>query len=279
MISRHFQLELLKLFARKRTYLGFLAFLGVEIILLWLLRLPSVERSFARIIEQNGYAADYFLSGLTLGLFILLWTIFLLGALFLALVGGDLVAKEVEDGTMRMMLCRPVSRARIILVKFGAAIVYTFALVIFIGLTALLTGWIQAGAGGLFVLAPTEGVFALHEGPAGLRLYLLSLPLLAYSLLTITSLGLFFSCCRMKPAAATILTLTVFFVDSILRNIPYLEEISAYFLTARMGFWVRIFAYQPPWEKMLSDAIWLTAINATLVLAAILVFAHRPMKS
>jgi ABC-2 type transport system permease protein len=279
MITRHFQLELLKLFARKRTYLGFLAFLGVEIVLLWLLRLPGVQRSFARIIEQNGYAADYYLSGLTLGLFILLWTIFLLGALFLALVSGDLVAKEVEDGTMRMMLCRPVSRARIILVKFGASVLYTFSLVFFIGLTALLTGWIQAGSGGLFVIAPAEGVFALHDGPEGLRLYLLSLPLLAFSLLSISTLGLLFSCCRMKPAAATILTLTFFFVDSILRNIPYLEEISGYFLTARMGFWVRIFAYQPPWEQMLVDVIWLGAINISLVLAAITVFAHRPMKS
>ena len=38
---------------------------------------------------------------------------FLLGGLFLALVSGDVVSKEVEDGTMRMMLCLPASRWRI----------------------------------------------------------------------------------------------------------------------------------------------------------------------
>ena len=37
-----------------------------------------------------------------------MWTVFLLGGLYLALVvAGDVMSKEVEDGTMRMILCRP----------------------------------------------------------------------------------------------------------------------------------------------------------------------------
>ena len=94
--------ELQKLFARKRTYIGFGAFLLVEAAVLFLLNLPKPKMSLRRVIEQNGYAFEQYFSGLTLGLMMVMWTTFLLGALFLALVAGDVVSKEVEEGTMRI---------------------------------------------------------------------------------------------------------------------------------------------------------------------------------
>ena len=71
---------------------------------------------------------DRYFSGATLGLLMLMWTTFLLGALYLALVAGDVVAKEVEDGTLRMILCRPISRLRVGFLKYSACVLYTFAL-------------------------------------------------------------------------------------------------------------------------------------------------------
>src|SRR5439155_21877322 len=132
-------------------------------------------------------------------LFILMWTTFLLGALYLALVAGDVVSKEIEDGTLRMILCRPVSRGRIIALKFIACSIYTAALFAFIGLTALLAGLVYKGFGGLFVFAPVEKVFALYEFREGMIRYLAAIPLIALSLMSITSLGFMFSCLKMKP--------------------------------------------------------------------------------
>jgi ABC-2 type transport system permease protein len=103
--------ELRKLFARKRTYIGFGAFLLIELLVLGLLQLPRVQGSFRKMIERAGYGFEDYFSGLTLAFLILTWTIFFLGALYLSLVAGDVVSKEVEDGTMRMILCRPVSRS------------------------------------------------------------------------------------------------------------------------------------------------------------------------
>lgn len=271
--------ELKKLFARRRTYIGFAAFLLVEIALLLLLRLERVQNSFSRLLEQAGYGAEYYLSGLTLGLLIVMWTVFLLGALYLALVGGDLVSKEVEDGTLRMMLCRPVSRARILLNKLVAGIVYTAALTVFIAVTALAAGLFQAGKGGLFFYAPLEGVFAIYDWEEGLVRYAAMLPLLTLSLTSVMCLALFFSCLKMKPAAATIITLTFFFVDSIMRNIPYFESIKHWFVTAKMTTWVHIFEYNIPWEQMLEDYMWLFGMNATLILAGLVVFQFRDFKS
>ena len=271
--------ELRKLFARKRTFIGFGAFLVFEIVILFLLRLERVQATVRRVIENAGYDASVYLSGLTLGFLIVMWTVFLLEALFLALVAGDVVSKEVEDGSMRMMLCRPVSRARILLLKGLVTGLYTFALTLFVMLTALLAGFINSGVGGLFVFAPLEGVFAFHDFWPGLLRYLAAVPLLSLSLFTITALAFCLSCFNMKPSAATVITLSILFADTILKNIPYFESLKGLFLTHKMAGWIHIFDFRIPWEMMVENYAWLLAINATLFLIGWQSFERRDFKS
>jgi len=189
------------------------------------------------------------------------------------------VGKEVEDGTMRMMLCRPASRRRILALKLASILLYSLLLCWFVGVTALAAGLLHSGAGGLFVFAPMEKVFALYDFGPGLIRYSAAVILLSVSLLTIPSLGFFLSCLDMKPAAATIGTLTFFFLDMVLKNIPFFESLRPWFVTSRMTAWVHVFEYRIPWENMLADYAWLFAINATLVVLAHAVFESRDLKS
>ena len=271
--------ELRKLFARKRTFIGFGAFLTFEIVVLFLLRLDKVQATVRRVIENAGYDAAVYLSGLTLGFLIVLWTVLLLEALFLALVAGDVVSKEVEDGSMRMMLCRPVSRARILLLKGLVSLFYTFGLTLFVMLTALLAGFANSGIGGLFVFAPLEGVFAFHDFWPGLLRYLAAVPLLSLSLFTVTAMAFCLSCFNMKPSAATVITLSLLFADTILKNIPYFESLKGIFLTAKMSTWIHVFDYRIPWEMMVENYAWLAAINASLFLIGWQAFERRDFKS
>jgi ABC-2 type transport system permease protein len=271
--------ELHKLFARKRTYLGFAAFVAVEILLLLLLNLPKPKAGFRKLIEQNGYGFDQYFSGATLGLLMLMWTTFLLGALYLALVAGDVVAKEVEDGTLRMILCRPISRFRVGFLKYAACVLYTIALTFFIGITALVAGLLYCGWGGLFAIAPLEQLLAMHEAWPGLWRYLGALPLLGFGLVSISSLGFLFSCCEMKPAAATILTLSIFFFDSIFRSIPYFESLRGWFMTSHMTLWLRVFEYHIPWWRIAEDVTWLGALNVTFALVGLAILQQRDFKA
>ena len=273
------QSELLKMFARKRTYIGFGAFLFVEILVLVLWQLPGGQRWMRHMIERNGGVFDRYFSGLTLAVIMLAMTVFLLGALYLALVGGDVVAKEVEDGTMRMTLCRPVSRERVLLVKYGATVIYTFALIFFIGLTALGTATMVRGNGGLFVVIPEEKLLALYDFRPGLLRYLAGLPCYAMSLLTISTLAFLLSCWNMKPATATITAITVFFIDWICHFMPYFESYRPWMMTTHMTTWLNIFRSPIPWEKMAEDYAYLLAIDATLLIAGLAVFHRRDFKS
>ena len=271
--------ELRKLFARKRTYIGFGAFFAMELLVLGLLQLPRVQNAFRRVIEGSGYGFEEYFSGLTLAFQILGYTIFFLGALYLSLVAGDVVSKEVEDGTMRMMLCRPVSRVRLLLVKYCACVIYTFTLIAFIALTALLAGILRQGIGGFFVFSPLEKLFALYSFGPGLVRYLCGIPLLTLSLLTVTSLAFLLSCCNMKPAAATIVTLSIFFVDMIFRAIPWFDSIQHWFVTAHMSTWLNVFQPNLPVLQMVQDYAYLLALDATFVIAALVIFQGRDFKS
>lgn len=271
--------ELWKLFARPRTHIGFGAYLAFEVLILVLSQLPPAKRWFQHFVENQGFSAEHYASGLTLGFSIVSWTVVMLGPLFLALVTGDIVAKEVEDGTMRMILSRPVARSRVVLVRYAAALIYTGILIAFIAVTALLVGFAKSGAGGMLVFAPREKLLALYEFGPGLQRYLLAIPLLALSFTAVSSLGFFFSCCNVKPAAATILCLAVHFIDHILQLIPQFASLQQYFLTTHMMTWMNIYRPVVPAMEMIQDYAYLFGVDATLLVLGIAVFQSRDFKA
>jgi ABC-2 type transport system permease protein len=276
---RQLGFELLKLFARKRTYLGFGAFLAVELIILLLLQTPKAAHLFKRSMMQHGLDFSHYFSGLTLAHVMVTNTIFLLGSLYLALVCGDMVAKEVEDGTMRMVLSRPISRLRVLLLKYLACVVYTWALTIFIVLSSLLLGIVDRGLGGLIVVAPWDNVFGFYEAGPGLDRFALGTGILCLVMLTFSTLGFMFSCFNMKPASATIMTLSVYIVDSVVRAIPYFEDIRGYFLTHHMAVWAQAFQQELPWRQIFGSISYLGAWNLFFLCAGAIYFCRRDFKS
>jgi len=271
--------ELWKLFARKRTYLGFAVFLALELLILLLFQLPKVQRAWRHILENAGYGFDQYFSGITLAFQVVLWTTSLLGGLYLALVAGDIVAKEVEDGTLRMTLCRPISRGRLLAVKYVTCVIYTFALAFFIGLSALAVGVARQGTGGFFVFQPLEKLFVIYDFGPGLLHYLGSLPVLGLSMLSVTSLAFMISCCNVKPAAATICTLSYFIADMIFRGIPYFESIKPWFISTHTESWYNSLRTPLPWQRMIEDYAYLLGVDATFLLIGFVIFSSRDFKS
>src|SRR5207237_6723983 len=87
-----------------------------------------VHLDMERLLAGNGYLAQEYISALTVAVFMLMPQVLLLMPLYAALVGGDLVAKEAEDGTLRMILSRPISRFRLLFVKWLAGVSFAAVL-------------------------------------------------------------------------------------------------------------------------------------------------------
>ncbi len=281
MFLRQLRGELRKLFARPRTYMGYGAFLIMELIIVLVYRLSDGQLYMRKLMERNGYESDFYFSSLTLTFMVMLLSMFLLGSIFFALVAGDVVAKETEDGNLRLVLSRPISRARLLLVKWTATALYTFSFVFFVGITGYLMAVIAVGwEGGLFIAEPKMKVFAVYpEWGEGITRIALGAAGIGVSMITLSTLAFMFSCFRIKPAAATILTLAILFVDMILQNFPFFQPFEHWFITWRMSCWVYLFEMDISWPKLAEAYAFLGGLDVTFFVIGLLAFQLRDFKT
>ena len=276
----HLQLrnELWKLFGKKRTYIGFAIFLIAQNVITLVFRYSSASKRMVRQLEGNAYAAEHYISSLTISTIMLFPIAYVLLPLYVSLVGGDLVAKEAEDGTLRMILTRPISRVRLLLVKWLAGALFAVVLVFALGLFGEAFASLFFPWGGLFVFVPGE-MFSLFEPGDGLKHYALAHLMLSVKAITILSLAFMFSCFDIKPAAATILALSFVFVNFILMQIPFFKELQHWFLTYHLNLWQNMFSQPIPWWKVGESFSILLGFNLTFIIVGCTVFQVRDIKS
>lgn len=278
---RHLGWELFRLFARRRTYLGFGIFLAVEVLFYILWTRERAEERMEVFIERVAGGFDEYFSGLTLGFLIVAFTMLLLGVVFVALIAGDILAKETEDGNLRLVLARPVSRFRLLLVKFLACQIYTSVLFLFVGVTALIVGGLGRGwGGGMLVWTPELPRVSLFEWNEGMIRYFGAVFAFSLVYLPVTGIAFLLGCFRIKPAAATIVTVAVVVSDRVLSRIPLpaFDPYRDYFLTSRMDAWLLLLYQEIPWARFWEQSAWLLGIGLTGFVLGWLVFERRDVK-
>ena len=231
-----------------------------------------------RLLSGNGYLAREYISALTVSVVMLLPQILLLMPLYAALVGGDLVAKEAEDGTLRMILNRPISRFRILFSKWVAGVIFSAVLVLVLGGTALLFARMWFPWRGMFVFVPNM-VFNVLDSGEGLKLYIASHAFMTVNASVILGLAFMFSCFNMKPAAATILALSFLFVNLVIESIPFFERYHEWLLPYHFRIWMHIYAHPIPWSRIAESLSVLGAFSITTFLIGMAAFHVRDIKS
>ncbi len=250
MLYHHISNELWKLFGKKRTYIGFGAFVLVQTLMLLLFQSERVRSGMERNLAGNGYMAQEYVSALTVAVFMLIPQAGVLMPLYTALVGGDLVAKEAEDGTLRMILARPISRFRLLFVKWVAGMVFaTFLVIVLEEYTALCLARVLFPWKGMFVFWP-PGTFNILTAPDGFKMYLWSLVLMVLNASVVVGLAFMFSCFNMKPAAATVLAISVILSSYVLDNIPFFEPYKEWFPTYHFRTWLLVYTHPTPWDAV-----------------------------
>jgi ABC-2 type transport system permease protein len=278
MFFRQLRNELWKLFGKKRTYIGFLMFLLAQNVIILVFRFSNAPRGMMRTLEGNGYSATEFVSSLTVATVMLFPIAYLLLPLYVSLVGGDLVAKEAEDGTLRMILSRPVSRLRLLLLKWTAGVIFSVILVLVLGAFGLAFASVWFPWKSLFVFVPGE-VFSVFDAAEGWKHYAAAHVLMVVKAVTVMGLAFMFSCFNVKPAAATILALSFTFVNFIMMNIPYFRDLQHWFLTYHLNAWQFLFADPVPWSKIGESLSILLGFNVTFLTIGVTAFQVRDIKS
>jgi ABC-2 type transport system permease protein len=270
--------ELWKLFGKKRTYIGFTIILLTQLIVTIVFKYTRASANMMSTLEGNGYMAEQFLSGLTIAAVMLFPIAYVLLPLYVALIGGDIVAKEAEDGTLRMILSRPISRVRLLVVKWLAGAVFAVLLVAALGVFGAFFAHLLFRFGSLFVFIPGE-MFSVFDATDGWRHYALSNVVLISKAISMMGVAFMFSCFNVKPAAATILALSFFFVNAVLQEIPYFRDYQHFFFTHHLNLWQLMFGQPIPWWKVGQSLSVLVGFNISFLVIGCAVFHARDIKS
>jgi len=271
--------ELWKLFGKKRTYIGFGAFMLSQAVMLLMFKYTHWQSRLEQLLAQNGYLAAEYISALTVALVMLWPQIALLMPLYVTLVGGDLVAKEAEDGTLRMILSRPISRLRLLLVKWLAGMIFSAVLVLALGVIALGFARVCFPWKGMFVFPQPNSTFGLFPPREGLGLFVFCHLFMVVNAVTLLSLAFMFSCFNMKPAAATILALSFLFVNVVIQHIPFFEDYQDWFITHHLECWYWVFQQPVQWPQIFQSVMTLLAASLTAFVIGAVGFQVRDIKS
>ncbi len=220
--TRFLRSELRIIFGRRRNLAGLVVLAAVPIVLA-----IAVKASTPR---GGNDGPDFFGSITGNGLFVPLAALTIEMTLFLPLavatISGDAIAGEANLGTLRYLLAVPVSRTRLLAVKYAAIVIFAVLATFLVSLVGILIGLSLFHGGNMTLLSGSQVGF--NDGllrVLGATIYL------SVQFAALGAIGLFISTLTEQPIAATIaavvLTVTMFILDSI----PQLSWLGPWLLT------------------------------------------------
>ena len=274
------RIELYKIFRKPRTYISFATVAAITALVQ--IALLANGQEFSDFILQ-GVNAQFDLQGKVLnGYFV---TYLILGALLVhvpllvALVAGDALAGEAASGTLRLVLTKPISRARLVLGKYLATVVYSIALLIWLAIVGLLVSIALFGTGDL-IIAKSYKVVILLKSDVMWR-YLCAFGFAALAMMAVAALSVFLSVLAENAIGPIVGTMGIVIVLTIISNLdlPIFNTIKPGLLTTHMLGWKGFFSDPVPYAAIGRSAGVLGAYIIGLVGATIFVFNRKDIQS
>lgn len=275
------RLELLKTYAKWRTYIGFIA-VGVLIpVIMWIMWIEGGK--FIQY-QLRTLQADFFITG---NLFngwaiaqVIMNGLWIHIPALIALVAGDQLAGEATAGTFRLVLIRPVSRTAFLNAKYLTTLIYTFSLVAFIALLSILLGLWLFGSGDLIAIDPREGIIILPESFLVSR-FALAYMLATWSMFVVASLAFLISSFVENAIGPIITTMVVIVIFLIISNLPVeaVEDIKPWLFTTHMNVWQQAFREPLEWNKIITSCLTLGANSAIFYIVTLIIFRRKDILS
>lgn len=199
--------------------------------------------------------------------------------IFITVASGMMVAGEYDQGTLRACLIRPVSRARLILVKFAVLSLYAQALSLFAVLLLAAAGIANFGTGNLYAMNMffsngTDGVSTIPIEEVPMRL--VEAWLLASSgMMVLSALALLISSLVESAAMAYVISLSVYFVVLTLHAFPFLDWLHPYLFVTHMLRWQQCFFSYVKSGDIAVSLVHEAGYLAAFLGAAVLLFNER----
>ena len=263
-VAKIYRWEITKLLAQKRTYLGLGAAMVVPLIFVIVLQLQSGgpnDVPLGRYIRDTGLATPFVVL-----FFMSIWGF----PLITALVAGDIVSSETQNGTLKTILTRSRERGEIFLGKVLASVTYVLVIVFAMGLVGAVAGSVAWGFHPLTSLSGSR-VSAAH----GTALLAASLGVYVLPLAGIAAFAVLLSTITRNSAASVVGALMWALFMQLIGVLPGTEAIRPYLLETQFEAWHGFLRIPADWSPVIR-ALWVCALYiAAPLVTAYVVFLRR----
>lgn len=271
--------EILKTFLKKRTYLGFAVILAIVPIYVVAMKLEG--GNFLRAATRT-LQLDFILTGNPFnGWFVahlVMNSLWVQIPVLISFVAGDELAGEATAGTYRLILIRPVSRTSIFIAKYITTLIYTIVFVFFLGLFSAGLAVAVLGSGDLIILG--REILVLPQSEVLWR-FVLAYCFAAWGMITIASIGFFFSSFVENAIGPIIGTMGVVIVFTLITFLPVevFANVRQYLFPYHMNIWQKAFEDPISWSSILVSMMYLGLYSAASTIAAWLIFTKKDILS
>lgn len=270
------QLEVFKLLRKPRTYIGPVAMCLLTVLMLVGMKYGHEFNYMRDRLERDFYVAGSFVNAAFLTRFLLEGIAYTFLPLFACMVCGDLVASEAADGTLRTLLCRPITRLGILVSKYIVGIIYVLALTFGTGLAAYLVGAAVLGRGSLVVLS--GGIWILPEHAAVLRLAA-AYALVAAGMIAVGSIAFAVSTFLNNSNGAIAGAMGFLYGSAIIGEIEYFTKLKPYLMTTQLDIWRRFFTDRLDASGFVQSVGVMLIYSAAALLIGTVIFQRRDILS
>lgn len=251
--------ELGKLLRRPRTWVSIFLLAALPTIVAIFLAAsevaprPGTGPAFLAAVLENGSLYPAAALAIVLPLFL---------PIAVAVVAGDAVAGEAQDGTLRYLLIRPVGRTRLLVAKMISVGSYTMLAVAVVAAVAYVVGTQLFGSAPLPSVSGTE----LSTGSATLRTVLAVL-YVGWSMLGVAAVALFLSTVTDSPLGAALGAIALLITSGVLVALDSAASVQPYLPTRYWLAFVDLFR-DPVLTRDLLRGTALQAVYITVFLGA-----------
>jgi ABC-2 type transport system permease protein len=266
--------EWIKLMHRPRTFLSIGLMLVLIGLIFWGLKSEG-ENALGYLfqsLDENFLMQGTILNGYMVS-FLILNTLWIHIPVLIVIVTGDLFSSELETGTIRLLMTRPISRNRVALAKYGTAVLYVFFFVLIFTIVSLGLAMLSFGSGDLIVAF--NGLQIIPEADLLWRfLAAYSYAFLAMSTFAIFSVSVSFF--TRKSLVAILITLGIIVISTLLQTLASSLFLGWEFslITYHFAQWQLFFYSEIDWAALLNSTLWLVSFSSICIVVSLLRFKH-----
>lgn len=277
--------ELIKMLVQKRSYIMLLGHVLFMALCYIGLKITPIEKLQLKITMRSDLVFNNFV-GLIDGLFfarmVFVPTFIALMPIIVASLAGEIVAGEMQDGSLKLYLARPRNRTSVLVSKLISVFIATLIYSCYFSLVSLVFGIILFGYSPTQLIINSNGQFGatvfVSTFDIGLIRYAWATLYASVALMALGSLALFLSTIFNRMTAATISAVSIYFIMFIFSSLPFAESMKPYLLSELVNNSAIFSLARIPINRLFVNVAILFSYISLLSMSAVVFFNCKDIK-